>query len=287
MKQNPWKKSERGVFMTVETTYITIPGLSRSYVFYHTSDAHVACALPEESDEARAIAKKHEGKWSPMGILPVDGFDEALTLADGDHADAIFLCGDIADYYSPGTVHHIRERIRSASTEVLYVCGNHEGADYYKEVEDIRYCYPDYADLMKNSPAFWVRDFGELLVVGVDNGDREIRKEQLEMLEEQFGKGKPILLMMHIPMYIPSLEAPVREKWGENGCDYFTIGRGLNSELTEAFCAAVKRPDNNIAAVFAGHIHLSHSGEFEGGRLQHTSPPSFEGRIRKYIVKGE
>lgn len=273
--------------MTLETVKIIIPGLTRSYVFYHTSDSHLACALPEESDDAKAIAKKHEVKWSPLGILPVDAFEEALTMAEKDHADGIFLCGDIADYYSPGTVDHIRKRLQKASVEVMYVCGNHEGADYYKEVADIRACYPDYADMMKNSPAFWTRDFGEFLVVGVDNGDKRITEQQLKLLEEQFEKRKPILLMIHIPMYTPAIEGPVKGKWGEGGCDYFTIGRGLDSERTEEFCRMLKRPGNNVAAVFAGHIHLSHSGEFEGGRLQHTSPPTFMGQMRRYIITGE
>lgn len=273
--------------MTVETTAIVIPGISRSYVFYHTSDSHLACALESESDEAKAIARKHEGKWSPAGILPVDAFEEALTLAEQDHADGLFLCGDIADYYSPGTVSHIRERLGKSPLEIMYVCGNHEGADYYKEVADIRDCYPDYAEMMYDSPAFWTRDFGEFLVLGVDNGDKKITGEQMDRLEAQFASGKPILLLMHIPMYTPSIEGPVKGKWGENGCDYFTIGRGRDTERTEAFCRALRRADNHVAAIFAGHIHLSHSGEFAGGRLQHTSPPTFEGKIRKYIVTGK
>lgn len=267
--------------MTQETITVKLPRLTRPYTFYYTSDCHVAYAAPHESAEAKAKAEKYAKFWCPEGPTPVETFDSALRLADENHADGIFLCGDVADYYSGGTVQYIKDRLRRASTEAFYVCGNHEGGDYDREVTDIRACYPDYAELMYGSPAFWARDYGEFLIVGIDNGDKKIREEQLAFLERQFAKGKPILLLIHIPIYTEAIVAPVKKKWGENGCDYFTLGQPQDTELSRKFCEAVKRPDNHIAAIFAGHIHLAHEGEFSPGRIQYTAAPTFLGSIRK------
>lgn len=270
--------------MTQETITIRLPKLTRPYTFYHTSDCHVAYAAADEPQEAKATAEKYAKFWCPSGPTPAQAFDGVLRMADENHADGLFLCGDVADYYSSGTVRYIKDRLQSASTETFYVYGNHEGSVYNQKTADARACYPDYAEVMRGSPAFWERDFGEFLLVGIDNGDKKIQAEQLAFLEAQFLKGKPILLLIHIPLYTDAIAGPVKAKWGENGCDYFTLGQPQDTELSRKFCEAVKRPDNNIAAIFAGHIHLSHEGEFSPGRMQYTAAPTFQGSVRKVLL---
>jgi predicted MPP superfamily phosphohydrolase len=272
--------------MNVESTKLILPGLTRSYTFCHISDVHVAYAYPDETPEAREMAEKHAQKWNPIGLLPVDALDQALTYADGIHADGVFLCGDCADYFSEGTVSYLKERIGAAGTEVFYVCGNHEGGDYYKKVEDLRACYPAYAPLMQGTPDFWTRDMGDFIIAGMDNSDKKIRREQLDALKQVLARGKPVILLIHIPMYTEAIDAPVRAQWGDGGVDYFTLGLGHDTELSREFCRTVKESDA-VAAVFAGHIHLAHAGEFAPGRMQFTSAPAFTGYMRVVTVCGE
>lgn len=268
--------------MLCENVTVSLPGLTRDYVFYHTSDAHVAWAGPEDPAEDREMAEKHAHKWNLSGIFPLDALDEALRMAKEDNADGIFLCGDIADYYKNGTVRYLRQQL--ADCGALYVCGNHEGGSYVEQVPDLRVCHPDYAPMMQGSPAFWVRDFGEFLVAGIDNGDKNIRPEQLEVLRRVCADGRPVLLLMHIPVYTPELEGPLLEKWGEGACGYFVIGYGEDPGETPAFCRLLREPGNPIAAVFAGHIHIAHGSELAPGRMQYTSAPTFEGKVRKITL---
>lgn len=270
--------------MTQETVTIKLSGLTRPYTFYHTSDCHVAYAAADASQEAKATAEKYAKFWCPSGPSPAQAFENALRIADENHADGIFLCGDVADYYSGDTARYIKSRLQSTATEAFYVYGNHEGSVYNQKTADARARYPEYAEVMQGSPACWARDFGEFLIVGMDNGDKKIQAEQLAFLEAQFAKDKPILLLIHIPLYTEAIVGPVKAKWGENGCDYFTLGQPQDTELSRKFCQAVKRPDNHIAAIFAGHIHLAHEGEFSPGRMQYTSAPTFQGSIRKVCL---
>lgn len=272
--------------MKQETITLHIPGLTRTYTFYHTSDCHIHYARPDATDEDKAFAEVQTKRWSPKGILPVDAFDDALDTADAAQADGIFLCGDVANYYVADTIEYIRQRLARVSTEVMYVCGNHEGLYPGKNL-NLRDSYPDYEDMMYHSPAGWARDFDEFIVVGIDNGDRKITQQQLDFLEEQIAKAKPILLLMHIPMITDSIIAPVKEEHGEDGPAYFLFGKPDDTELSQKFCEVVKRDGNHIAAVFAGHIHLSHAGEFAPGRMQYTSAPCFTGAIRKVILTGD
>ncbi|MBQ2726628.1 MAG: metallophosphoesterase [Clostridia bacterium] len=272
--------------MTIEKTTVRIPGLTKRYTFCHISDVHVAYARPDEPKEAREMAEKHAQRWSPNGILPVDALDAALNHADRIHADGVFLCGDCADYLSDGTAAYLHDRIARTETEVFFVCGNHEGGDYYKKVEDLRVCYPVYADLMYGSPAFWVRDMGEFLIIGMDDSDKNIRREQISALEEQLERGKPIVLLIHIPVYTAAIDPPVRTQWGPGGCDYFTLGLPHDPPLSREFCKLLSQKDNNIAAIFAGHIHLAHEGEFAPGKMQYTSAPTFTGYLREVTLEG-
>ncbi len=271
--------------MKLETVTIKIPGLSRNYTFYHTSDCHIAYAGPDESAEAKEKAQKMIDAWSYTGLLPVDALEQVLHMAQKDKVDGLFLCGDVADYLSAGTLKAVRERLTGVSTELFYVCGNHERSGV--EPADSRDFYPAYADLMHGAPGFWVRDFGEFVIVGMDNGDKQMRKEQLELLQKQFEVGKPILLLIHIPILTEAIMPPVHQKWGPNGPDYFLLGQETDTELSRRFCQMLADPSAPIAAVFAGHIHLSHAGEIIPGRMQYTSGPTFESAIRKYVVTGE
>jgi len=271
--------------MNAETVTLKIPGLSRSYTIYHTSDCHIAYAVPEEGTEAAAKAKAMTDAWSYTGLLPADALKQVLQMAQEDQADGLFLCGDVADYLSDGTLKAVREALSSTSTPKFYVCGNHERSGV--EPEDNRDFYPAYHDLMFDSPGFWTHDFGEFVIVGIDNGDKRIREEQLELLERQCGKGKPMLVLIHIPILTEAIMGPVRQKWGENGPDYFLLGQETDTELSRRLCCMLADPDAPIAAVFAGHIHLSHAGEIIPGRMQYVSAPAFEGVIRKYILEAE
>ena len=271
--------------MKLDTVTIKIPGLSRNYIFYHTSDCHIAWAGPDESDEAKEKAKKMTDAWSYTGLLPADAFDQVLRMTEEDGVDGLFLCGDVADYLSEGTLNAVRERLSRVSAELCYVCGNHERSGV--EPADSRDFYPAYADMMHGSPGFWTHDFGEFVIVGMDDGDQKMREEQLKLLQKQFEAGKPILLLIHIPILTDAIITPVKQKWGEEGPDYFLLGKDSDTELSRRFCRMLADPAAPITAVFAGHIHLSHAGEIIPGRMQYTSGPTFEGVIRKYVLEAE
>lgn len=276
--------------MLIENVTIHIPGLTRDYVFCHTSDAHIAFADFTAPENERALAAKQTDRWNLHGILPPAAFDDALRTVREDHADGLFLCGDIADYYTSDIVGYIRKHLTDAGVESLYVCGNHEGGSYEngpRYDKALRIHYPDYADMMHGTPDFWVRDFGEFLVAGIDDSDKKVRPEQLTALKNLCAEGRPILLLMHVPIYTEAMKAPLCQMWGDDACDYFVIGYDADEGETPAFCEILRDPAAPIAAVFAGHIHMSHASEIIPGRVQYTSAATFEGKIRRITVTGK
>ena len=204
-------------------------------------------------------------------------------LAEEDGADGLFLCGDIADYLSEGNLKAVGDMLASTQTEKFYVCGTHERTGV--EPPDNRDFYPAYEKWMHGSPACWARDFGEFVIAGMDDGDLQMRAEQLDWLEDRFAEGKPILLLIHIPILTEVIIGTVKQKWGEGGPEYFLLGKPHDTEMSKRFCRMLANPAAPLVAVFAGHIHLMHAGEIIPGRMQYTSGPAFEGVIRKYVLQ--
>lgn len=269
--------------MKLETVRVCIPGLRRSYTFLHTSDCHLAHAEPFEGEQAAAFAQKETDFWSYSRFSPKEAFDRVLQLVKEEKPDGLFLCGDVLDYYSKGNLLYLRKRLSECGAELFYVCGNHERPRDDAE----RDFYGAYKGLMPSTPGLWVKEFDEFRIAGVDNGDKCIRTEELEQMQKLLAEEKPMLLLMHMPMLTSAIEEPVKQKWGEDGGRYFLIGEPYDPENTRAFCDLLCQPKASVAAIFAGHIHLSHDGEFAPGKMQHVSAPSFEGTIRRVIVSGE
>lgn len=256
--------------MVKETVTLKIPGLTGTYTFFQTSDAHVAI----EADTTENA--------------PARAFLEAIRTAKEEKADGIFLCGDIGDNCTDSTMQFLHEALENAGTEVFYVMGNHEvvGTPDKGKAKNL------FTDLMFGNTAFWVRDLGELLIVGIDNSDKYYTDEQLAFLQEQTAKNKPIILLMHDPLMTDGIIDPVKEMWSEEmgagACQYFLIDRPANTgHPLRRFWDLVQDPENRVAAIFAGHVHLSSESEFAPGKKQYTMTPTYMGNIRKVIVAGE
>ncbi len=256
----------------IEQIHLTIPSLTKEYRFLHFSDTHIAYAYPEDSAEDTALAEKQSKTWSAFGNTAVENFELLMQETAERNVDALLMAGDIADYYSESNLRYLTEKLSDCGAEPIYVYGNHEGASYVKNLGDPRQFYPDYRGLMGDTPDFHVRDFGAFLVAAVDNSDHHIRKEQLEKLQEVFDRGLPVLLLMHIPLSTEEILPPMEQKWGKNPA-YFMLGTDAEPETTREFCRMVMAEDSPVAAVFAGHVHFQHSGEFSAGRMQYTTAP--------------
>lgn len=269
--------------LQIQKATVTIPSLKDEYHFWHFSDAHIAHAYPEDSDEDKALAKKQAECWATAGKPSSEVFLDVLAEAKAREASLLLMAGDCADYYSDSNLRYLKESLDACGIEPFYVYGNHEGASYVKNLGDPRQFYPQYSVFMGEQPDFQVKDFGQFLLIAVDNSDHNIRPEQLEKLKEQFGRRLPIILLMHIPLSTEAILPPMEQKWGKNP-SYFMLGTEAEPETTREFCRMVMAEDSPVAAVFAGHVHFMHQGEFSAGRMQYTSAP---GCCWDITVKGE
>ncbi len=269
--------------LTIKKATVVIPSLKNEYHFWHFSDAHIAHAYPEDSDEAKALAEKQAANWATDGKPSSDVFLDVLAEAKANHAELLLMAGDCADYYSESNLRFLSENLQNNGIPALYVYGNHEGASYVKDLGNPKQFYKDYSGLMGETPDFQVKDFGDFLLIAVDNSDHKIREEQLDKLKEQFARKIPVILVMHIPLSTEAIMPPMEAKWGKNP-SYFMLGTDSEPETTKEFCRLANDENSPVAAIFAGHVHFMHEGEFTAGRMQYTSAP---GCCWDVTVKGE
>ena len=274
--------------MEPERQTLTISGLKKTYRFLQISDCHVYVQSAENDEVDRALTEERiaQSAWKTADQTPAELFCEALATADREAVDALLLAGDAVDYISPGNLAFLREKFAETKTEILYTYGNHEGG-HYKRTPDPRGCYPFYSGLMPGAPDLWVRDYGELLVVGVDDSDQRLTAAQVAGLREQCARGLPILLLVHTPVASEDIRDEVLHVWGSEA-GWFMLGydEKRTQGPTKEFFDLVMQPDSPIRAVLAGHDHFAYQGPLPGGRTQYVSAPSFTGYARLLTVTG-
>ena len=262
-----------------ERVTVVIPGVERPYTFLHISDAHVAYAYETDSEGGKALAEKQAHAWNQAGIFPIDALANVLEYADETKPDAILMAGDVVDYFTESNVKYLAGMLSGCKTECLCVPGNHEYAGN-ATFEDMR---STLSPLMRGTPDFWVRDFGAFVVVGVCDGTYRFTAEQVEKLKAVIALDKPILMVLHLPIRSEVLSPYVEKSWWN--CDV-TIGGTFHGtdEATEEFLALVKSEESHVAAIFAGHLHYDHAGEFAPGRMQYVSAPAFTRFVREVCI---
>ena len=99
--------------------------------------------------------------------------------------------------------------------------------------------------------------------VGIDNGNYQISRGQLDALQAVAEQGRPILLFMHIPLYAKELQARHYDCYlapPEEVLATYTpwqVYEQKADEQTLAACAYI-RSEPLIKCVICGHLHLNH-----------------------------
>jgi predicted phosphodiesterase len=199
---------------------------------------------------------------------PDECFEKTLAIAQKEAAKLVALIGDIMSFPSEAAVEWVSEQLKKVDLPYLYVAGNH---DWHYEgmsgsIESLRETWIQKRLLplyQTDNPMMTVREINGVRLVALDNSNYQITPEQLSFFQKEIATGKPVILMVHIPLYAPersvgfgcghpdwgaktdknySLER--RERWSETGHTATTMN--FYKEVLAA---------PNLLGVLAGHIH--------------------------------
>lgn len=257
---------------------IPFPGISKK-VIYHFSDCHLGVAdetaTPEEVAEAEKATRSFDEcrRWfADHCHEPFDAthtaqeYFEALLAACSD-GDAVLCAGDLVECFTPATLRYLDER--TAHLPFMSVCGNHDTPDKIPE---------GYALSAAKAPVQRM-DLGDLLVLGFDDSQRVITREQLAALDAALAGDKPVLVLLHIPFAVAENEAMLR------GCgEYFRLNHDDCPAENLEFIRRITENPHRVVAVLAGHLHFHHTCPVNGPLTQYVSSQGMCGHLNKYII---
>jgi hypothetical protein len=199
---------------------------------------------------------------------PEESFAEALKHGKQSEVDLLALVGDIFSFPSEAAIDWVNGQLKQAGLPYLYTAGNH---DWHYEgmkgsLETLRETWIEKrlkSLYQGNHPLMAAYEVKGITFLTIDNSHYQILPEQLDFFRKHVSLGKPIVLMVHIPLFAPgrptgygcghpawsaktdrNYELERRPKWPVSGHTAVTM-----DFHREVFAAP------NLLGVFAGHIH--------------------------------
>ena len=269
------EKETRGVF-SLDGNRVTIHTKAevKETRIFHITDTHLSLdderGVPYREFSGRMAGAYAENSHFQTGeiITTQEGFTRTLSLARDAEADLIALTGDIFSFPSEAAIEWASGMLSETGIPFVYIAGNHDwhyegmkgSSQSLREEWTERRLIPLYQG---NHPLYARYDMNGIRIVCIDNSTYEISPVQLEFFREQVDSGLPLILLMHIPLYVygrplgfgcghplwgaesdRGYETERREKWREGG----------HTQVTMTFREEVFKC-KNLLCIFAGHTH--------------------------------
>jgi 3',5'-cyclic AMP phosphodiesterase CpdA len=270
------KKNEmRDVFsMNKNKVHFYIKSDVKPVRIFHITDTHLAFTDDREnpfriySDRMGKAYKLNKHFVTGEEITCIQGFEQTLQKAKEYEADFLALTGDIFSFPSEAAVEWVLQKLMETNIPFGYIAGNHDW--HYEGMKGSSFQLRQIWANKRLKPMYQGNDylFADYEIKGVrmifiDNSTYEIEPEQLEYFRQESASGVPMILFMHIPLYMPGRSMGygcANPKWGEESDKGFGIEKrekwrsGGHTRTTILFYDEVFKAQN-LLAVFAGHTH--------------------------------
>lgn len=277
--------------LKVGETTLKIPGLTNSYKFLHVTDTHVCAVSAEEGASMNQTRYQYllarRNAFVSDGIYAEDRLPLLFDYADKIDADLLLLTGDLIDFPSEKNLSVLFGNVSRVKTRSLFCLGNHDWtfADDYMSANAVATYIPRFNELTNGDPYFSYVEYEDLLVVAIDNSTDVVTQATVDKFFALYEKNKPIILMLHVPFHVDTLEADVRAVWGGRN---ITMGIGaMGSDwqsVIDLYTSVCLDENTPVVAVFAGHVHFNHEDVFSNGVPQYITSNGFTGDCRVITV---
>lgn len=278
-----------GEFQVREIT-VPVEGLSREYRFLYLSDTHMIVPSEEDSEEiAGNAAPRLELFKDKDGSPSAARFPEWVDYANEQKVDMVLFGGDMIDYPSDANLQFLQENLQNLQMPYLYAMGNHDWTypwEYMTEEGRKKY-RPLFDSMMEGDAAARIVELEELVLLTVDNSSNQVDPQALEKAGEAYGKGKPVLALVHVPFSTDALIGAASQVWQSPvSIGYGSEGGGIVPDAASAaFYELLTSEESTTAAVLAGHVHFYHEDLLEGRVKQYTADAGYQGAGMLITVK--
>lgn len=260
------------------------------------TDLHIGYCNEEDLENPTLESTDEYRQWPGLSRV-LSNLDSTLKYVDAQSPDQIVVTGDALDYLSMGGLNLLQKLVWNRYPgKVLITPGNHELVQQMQgtvaESLSVGERYKLLADNWGHDPIYTSRILrNKVMVIQMDNGlnDRDevaqphsgnlFHPEQVERLRADLELAKTnryvVLLFLHEAVgtgnpddraveatYIPGADSGVGNIW--NFYENVAAGTDHDSEASAAIWQLICENSDNIAAVFAGHVHADYYSEIIG-----------------------
>lgn len=227
-------------------------------------------------DERGEPFRRYSARMAQYGRQEMTALEDRLKSVEARKIDAVILAGDIISFPSEAGVEKLLSLMRSCPVPCYYTAGNHDwhyegtaGSDRELREEWIgRRLLPLYAG---RNPLYYAETHCGIKFILIDNSVYQILPEQLDFLKAQLSDGRPAILAMHIPLYLPGRGSDYpcgNPQWGKED-PYYQIERrerwpesGPSQTTLDFHRLALSAP--NVLGIVAGHTHQFDADQING-----------------------
>jgi predicted phosphodiesterase len=275
---------DREYFINWDRGYLNIawPGIKEKPRFRVIGDTHFNY-FDERDKEYVGNYARMSGVTGKKVHLPSQAphkyFEQAVDTAKKDGVDAILLVGDILSFPTLANVEYAKKKLDECGVPWIYIAGNHDwhfeglsgSSTQLRETWVEKRLMPLYKD--GDDPMMFSHVIKGVRIVAIDNSTYLLSRAQVDFWKSEAAKGDPIVLMMHIPLYVktgpkgccasPHWGAALDWAWEiERRPRWIEKATPKTFEFREAVLSTL-----NLVGVFTGHAHQAFSMRENGQNM--------------------
>lgn len=271
---------------------IEIPGLKEEYEFLYLTDTHMIIPDDKEDKQIADYSRERLKHFTNQedynaGIR----FTDWIAYVNTNGLEGLLLGGDIIDSPSASNLEYLDTSLAGLSVPYVYTIGNHDWTypwEYMTETGKEAYL-PLLSSHMDDNPAIHTMEYEEFTIAAIDNSSNQINPAALEAYKQLLDKGKPVILMLHVPLYTESVLAKSKEVWK----NAVILGGGIHGGIypdavSTQFLHLTTAKDSPVAAVLAGHVHFADKDVITGEKSipQIVGDAGYKGKGTRLRITG-
>lgn len=271
---------------------VIFKGIEKEYELLFITDTHGVIRDGEAEEAVAAYAQERYSQFcNGEGMDSQAQFEAYIRYANERQVDGVLLGGDIIDSPSAANLAWLAGQLGQLNMPYLYVPGNHDWTypwEYMTQAGRETYL-PLLEAFMNGNTSIQKMDFGEFVIVGVDDSTGQVDAAALPEYEKILAEGRPVITMAHVPFMTQSVLARAREAWSSP----VVIGAGnfggiYPNEDSARFVELTTAADSPVELVLAGHVHFYDRDVIEGEKdvLQIVGGAGFQGNAILIHVTG-
>ncbi len=278
--------------LTLEEIYVPLEGLSREYKIAWVSDLHlITDHEPGGVSEGSMIKINNRYKTLSVtddGVHAEDLWPDIVKCLNTGNYDGIIFGGDMMDYCSVSNMETLKkgyDELRYDKEHILYIRADHDyGAWYVGDNFTQQDIYHLHEELDGDDPEKKYLDFGEFVLIGINNSNKNITDENFSIVEKQYEKAakekKPVIAVTHVP-YGSNVDSSLKElSMKVRNKPYYWVGPDYQPNDTMwDYLNFIFSEDTQVKQVLAGHLHAPWDGMITDQLREHIFSPAFSGTI--------